>query len=282
VVLGSNFVPDQLGNMTERDRYIQSTVTHVQSQFLDGINVDFEYAVPAGSIESSQMVIWMKELRSALKAVNPYSQLTFDVAWSPECIDGRCYDFLGLAEHSDFLFVMDYDVQSQIFPPRPCAAYANCPLDRITVAMNEFMGLGIDASQLVMGVPWYGFRYQCMSGNVNGTCAIKKVPFRNASCSDAAGIPTAYSDIVPILEHNITSAGVQWDSIAQSPYAFFHDAHEQLWILRYDDPKSIALRMDTARSMHLRGVGMWNVDLISYANQTQVDSMWGALEVFFM
>ena len=38
-----------------------------------------------------------------------------DVAWSPNCIDQRCYDYYGLAEASDFLFVMAYDEQSQIF-----------------------------------------------------------------------------------------------------------------------------------------------------------------------
>ena len=38
-----------------------------------------------------------------------------DVAWSPACIDLRCYDYRGLAKSSDFLFVMSYDEQSQIF-----------------------------------------------------------------------------------------------------------------------------------------------------------------------
>ena len=67
-----------------------------------------------------------------------FSQVTVDVAWSPNCIDGRCYDYagiplsllsypqklffsfslpyptLGLANASDFVFVMDYDMRSQI------------------------------------------------------------------------------------------------------------------------------------------------------------------------
>lgn len=50
-------------------------------------------------------------------------QVTVDVAWSPDCIDLRCYDNVGLAEASDFLFVMAYDEQSQIFGD--CTARAN-------------------------------------------------------------------------------------------------------------------------------------------------------------
>ena len=37
-----------------------------------------------------------------------------DVAWSPYGIDGRNYDILGLAAAADLLFVMAYDMQSQV------------------------------------------------------------------------------------------------------------------------------------------------------------------------
>ena len=46
------------------------------------------------------------------------------MAWSPDCIDLRCYDNRGLAENTDFLFVMAYDEQSQIFGDK-CVGLAN-------------------------------------------------------------------------------------------------------------------------------------------------------------
>ena len=42
-------------------------------------------------------------------------QVTFDVAWSPDGIDGRNYDYLKIAEYTDFVVVMSYDEQSQIY-----------------------------------------------------------------------------------------------------------------------------------------------------------------------
>jgi len=50
-----------------------------------------------------------------------------DVAWSPACIDKRCYDFTSLADIADFVFIMAYDERSQIFGP--CVAWANSPLN---------------------------------------------------------------------------------------------------------------------------------------------------------
>lgn len=54
-----------------------------------------------------------------------FLQVTFDVAWSPACIDKRCYNYTGIADACDFLFVMSYDEQSQIWTD--CIAKANAP-----------------------------------------------------------------------------------------------------------------------------------------------------------
>lgn len=58
--------------------------------------------------------------------LSPISQVSFDVAWSPKCIDKRCYDYVTIAESCDLLFVMSYDEQSQI--TGDCIAMANAPL----------------------------------------------------------------------------------------------------------------------------------------------------------
>ena len=43
-----------------------------------------------------------------------------DVPWSPYDVDGRNYDWLGLAEAADILFVMSYDMQSQVMAGSCC------------------------------------------------------------------------------------------------------------------------------------------------------------------
>ena len=54
-------------------------------------------------------------------------QLTIDVAWSPACIDKRCFDYVSLADIADFIFIMAYDERSQVFGP--CVAWANSALN---------------------------------------------------------------------------------------------------------------------------------------------------------
>ena len=41
-------------------------------------------------------------------------QVSVCAAWSPDDIDGRAYDYTGLADASDFLYIMFYDTRSQV------------------------------------------------------------------------------------------------------------------------------------------------------------------------
>lgn len=53
------------------------------------------------------------EAAAAFHAAIPGSQVSVDVPWSPYGVDDRHYDWAGLAEATDLLFVMAYDTQSQ-------------------------------------------------------------------------------------------------------------------------------------------------------------------------
>jgi di-N-acetylchitobiase len=78
-------------------------------------------------------------------------------------VDGRFYDVKGLAEASDRLFLMAYDMQSQIFGR--CVAQANSPYQLIKQGLQAHLNLGIDPKKLVLGLPWYGYSYPCTNGN---------------------------------------------------------------------------------------------------------------------
>ena len=112
-------------------------------------------------------------------------QVTFDVAWSPNCTDGRCYDAVGLSRNTDFLVVMAYDERSQIYDS--CIASANSAGSTTASGVQSYLDLGIKAEKLVLGLPWYGYNYPCIN-LTSDVCYIKPVPFRGASCSDAAGM----------------------------------------------------------------------------------------------
>lgn len=66
------------------------------------------------SKEAADYTALVQLAASELRAAVPGATISVDVPWSPYDIDGRSYDWAGLAAAADLLFVMVYDTQSQV------------------------------------------------------------------------------------------------------------------------------------------------------------------------
>ncbi|CAM1320675.1 CTBS (predicted) [Pycnogonum litorale] len=278
VVAARNFPVASLTNGTARQEWVKDKVAFVKRHKLDGINIDFESAIPkthlAQKIGLNDLVNETSEsFRSAIKG----SQVSFDVAWSPDGIDGRYYDYKTIADLVDFVFVMAYDERSQIYGE--CKAGANSDYQRSLQGMSRYLDIGIPTNKIVLGVPWYGYKYICLNLTHQNKCVIKKIPFHGAPCSDAAGTEVPYTDVLDIFKkHNISDR--LWDDNAKSPYFNFKidGSLGQIW---YDDPVSLNYKYEMALKYNFLGVGMWTANFLDYSNTTegwkQRNQMWGAI-----
>lgn len=212
-------------------------------------------------------------------------QVSTCVPWSPHNIDGRAYPFVKIAEASDVLYVMDYDTRSQIFDA--CIAGANAPLAGMIAGLTEWLNIGIPASKLILGVPWYGYKYPCLPGTPADAiyCPIKEVPFRGVNCSDAVGKQVAHSDIVETI--HAVGAAVQRDPNTQSLFfntvekdtKSYQDVVYQYWM---EDPLLLRQKFAWARDHRLAGVGPYvfnNLDPIHQPEESQ--RMWSTFDEFF-
>ena len=113
-----------------------------------------------------------------------------------------------------------------------------------------------------------------------------QIPFFGAPCSDAAGKQLDYSDIVTISK--LPSTERHWDAMTQSPFltlrhqdqAVAHHTVSHIW---YDDPTSLAHKYTLVADLGLRGVGMWNADILDYSGGSvdptpETTAMWHALD----
>jgi len=278
VVFSALYPVNQLSNATSRASWISQQIEKVVDAGADGLNFDVEDVIAENSENRRLLTQLVNETKVALLAVSPYYQLTFDVAWSPKCIDIRCYDYLGLSKIVEFLIVMDYDMRSQIFGP--CIASANSPPALIAQGMTAFLDLGIPADQLVLGLPWYGYDYPCVNFTA-GVCSIREVPFRGVNCSDAAGTQRPFSDIINQLNQSgiVPYLDIELESLRFNYVNPSTKQNHQVW---YDDPKTLQNKVQWGKTNKLRGVSMWTgnfVDFVHYPNASR--QMWEAMGSFF-
>ncbi|XP_062510251.1 di-N-acetylchitobiase-like isoform X1 [Corticium candelabrum] len=278
VVLRGLFSVAKLTNKTERDLWLKTQVEMAKEYHMDGINIDIEDPISdSDSALRDDLTQLVFDTKVAFAGAIPGSQVSFDIAWSPDCADGRCYDTVGLANVVDFLVVMSYDERSQI--RGACIASANSPLPQTVEGIEMFRKYGIPDSKLVLGQPWYGYNYPCISMSDGNICHLEEVPFRGVNCSDAAGSEENYSDIQKLLINS--TSGRIWNATLCAPffdYVASDGRRHQVW---YDDPQSIGMKCDYVVANGLRGIAMWTSDSLDYSNtpdaRAQTKAMWDAL-----
>lgn len=265
-----------------QDTYIHGLIEDIEKYSLDGMNIDLESPIAKNSSDYHLLNTMVQKLYKAFKARNSSYQVTIDVAWSADCIDGRCYDYAELAKWSDYLFVMAYDERSQMFDGPPCYARSNSALQLNEHGIDSYRKLGIPANKLILGLPWYGYDYACISVDNHNRCVISSVPYLGVPCSDAAGSQHDYAAIIRDLLP-LSKDGLQYNETDQSPYFFYEsksgDVH-QVW---FDNPKSLSVKYKFAKEHGLRGVGFWNTDAVysdGSSPKHEGDDMWNAVEKF--
>ena len=220
VVLPGNFPVANLTSTADRKKWVDDITARTLTQHTDGVNFDVESPIAADSPERHALILLINETRNSLLRHNAHVQITADVAWSPDCIDGRCYDVKGMAEVTDFLAIMSYDERSQIFPPLQCIAMSNSPVAQTFDGVQKYIAAGITPEKLLLGQPWYGYNYPCETyDNKTNVCAIAKVPFRGANCSDAAGREYPFSWIMSNMK--ASGAKRQWNTEQEAPFYTF-------------------------------------------------------------
>jgi di-N-acetylchitobiase len=275
-----------LADPLHRSAWIHTALERVVRTHRDGMVFDFEDPLPKASLEGDVYALLIAETRSTFHQFNPSLQITTCVPWSPNNIDGRSYPFRKLAEASDALYVMDYDTRSQIFDA--CLAGANAPLAGMIAGMTEWFNLGVNPHKLILGVPWYGYKYPCLPGTTPDAiyCPIKAVPFRGVNCSDAAGKEFGHADIVNTI--HATGATVRRDENTQT--LFFNTVEQdpasgdaivyQYWM---EDPVLSRQKYGWAREQGLAGVGPYvfhNLDPVYQPEESQ--AMWSTFDVFLL
>ncbi|XP_068236876.1 di-N-acetylchitobiase-like [Palaemon carinicauda] len=279
VVSLENIPKDQLPNATARSAWVNERLMYAMSNSMDGINIDFEDPIDDQSPEMEGLSSLVQETVEAFHKIIPGSQVSYDVAWKAGGIDGRFYDYKAIGEYSDLVFIMAYDEMSQIFD-EPCNARANSGLMKAIEGIDSYLQLGIPGNKLVIGVPWYGYRYSCIDFDENETCYIEEVPFRGANCSDAAGSQHPYSYMVETQkEYNAT---YRWDKETSTPYYTIQDKETGQYIqMRFDDAPSLEYKYALVKEKSLRGVGMWTANFLDYSDTLEAAEqralMWGIM-----
>ena len=221
-----------------RITFIDNLIDICDTYGYDGVDLDWEH--PNSSENSQNLNLLVAEMDSMFDAHD--SELLITMAVPVSNWSGQWYDFPFLKSHVDFFNAMTYDMHggwsshaghnSPLFQSPPGDPDGSC-----STAIGYLVTTrGIPRSQINLGLPFWGKKYQATDINESFSGDV---------------IDMWYYEIPPLIGNGWS---YQWDSNAFCPYLIKDD---QSRIITYDDPESIGYKCEYAKDQDLGGVMIW-------------------------
>jgi spore germination protein len=237
-----------LGDQTHFHTAVQTATDLMRMRNLDGVVIDFEGSDPG---LGPGFVQYAGQVRAAIHAVKPDAQLVVATYAGAAEGGGGMYNVGALAQNSDALFVMAYDMASGNSADH---ATSNAPVNgghyNDTSVVQQYAAAGASADKLILGVPYYGDKWSVTS------------PDPNAATTDGPA-PSTYSQMLSdfacaqslTVHSGDATPWATWYSPAQDdPCGANLGAWREVY---FETPATLAAKYDLVNSANLLGTGMW-------------------------
>ncbi|MDG2335366.1 MAG: glycoside hydrolase family 18 protein [Myxococcota bacterium] len=257
-----------------RALFATSCADFMEAYSFDGIDIDWEYPGGGGLAanttrpeDTENFTLLLQAVRAELDARGALSGrhylLTIAApAGAAKIANIEVEEIHGLL---DFINVMTYDFNGDWSPISNFnAPLYSSPGDPTTTpgtnadeTIQNYLGRGVPADKLVLGVPFYGRAVQGVA-NVNGGLFQSFSGTPMGTWDDASTGATGMFDYADIAANYLGQPGMNayWD--ADSGVPWLHDASSGFF-LSYDDPASLALKKDYVLANALGGVMIWEM-----------------------
>ena len=222
-----------LSSPANRANAVSNLVGEVVAGAADGVNVDFE-GVPGA--RKQDLVSFLGELQTALAAAVPSPYLTIA---TPAVDWNNAFDYDELAARCDHLLVMAYDYHwpgsATTGPVSPLAGWGT---HNVTWTVNDYQTWGATPDKMLLGVPYYGYRWGAVSGDPG-------------AATTSSGLARTYDQ----AKSEADTHGTLWDATSSTPWYRYQDPDWfQGW---FDDAASLPAKYAFVESENLAGVGIW-------------------------
>lgn len=242
-----NAYASMVSQFSRRATFISSSINLARTYNFHGLDLDWEY--PQTGFQMVKLGNLLSEWRTAIntEAQNTGRSpllLTAAFYYSPT-VNGVTYPIRSIARSLDWINVMAYDFYAPTWSDVTNApAQLNDPSGHISGSdgIAAWILAGVTAGRLVLGMPFYGYRWRLVDPNNHGLFAPTTGPFGAGDGS------VGYNEI---REYGGTKV---YNATLVTNYLY----RDTLWV-GYDDIETVKAKVSFAKSRGLRGYFAWHV-----------------------
>ncbi|KAH7671874.1 chitinase protein [Dioscorea alata] len=243
---------------SSRTSFINSCISTARNNGYYGIDIDWEY--PASTTDMKNFCTLITECRAAITKEAQSSGktpllLTSAVSATPT-LNSPSYPVSCINTNMDFVNIMAYDFDAPSYTPQVTSAHAALynPSGGVSGSsgITAWTTAGLQASKIVLGLPFYGYAWQLQNPANHGLGA----PANGVATATGVGIDTDGSiTFIDIKSFNSNSGAT---TVYNSTYVVNYCYSGNTWI-GYDDVDAIGAKVSYVKSKALRGYFAWSV-----------------------
>ncbi|KAJ7807344.1 hypothetical protein B0H14DRAFT_3091266 [Mycena olivaceomarginata] len=245
----SNIFSQLVGSDANTATFIASTLNTLQAYGFDGIDVDWEYPAAfdrgGAPADKANYVTFMSKVKAAFKPRN-YG-LTFTAPSSYWYL--QHFDLPGLMQYADWVNIMSYDLHGTWDGTDPyigSIVLAHTNLTEIEDTLSLFNNVGVNPSQIVLGIGFYGRSFQLADPGCSSPGCVFVGGAAPGACSANSGT-LMFSEIETIITQN--GLNPVFDEAAAVKYIVWNNDQ---WV-SYDDAQTLQMKVQFANSRCLGG-----------------------------
>jgi chitinase len=262
---GSDYFSDVALTDESRQKFAASCVAMMQQYGFNGVDIDWEFPTGGGEEGNSErpedeqnFTLLLAEFRKQLEEVGSsdgqHYLLTIAAPSSKQQYDNIELD--KIIVYLDWINVMTYDFSgawseqtgfnAPLFtdPASPDLATNNTD-----ATIQGYLDAGVPANQLVVGVPFYGRGWSGVAETNDGL-------YQPYSGFPAGTFEEGSYEYYDLAANYVGKFQRFWNDTAQVPWLY--DA-ETGTMISYDDPESITMKADYAKTNGLGGIMIWEL-----------------------
>lgn len=273
------FNNQDIATFLSNEQAVENFLTSLDSVLLaypiTGINIDIEYSGEKTPELRQGMTGLMQKLRQHLNSKYQNITLSIDVYASAASDAKGLWDLPALAKEVDYIVVMAYDFHQrssdQAGPVAPLFSQDLKWGSDINAHLKLFLDQ-VPREKILLGLPFYGYGWQTDTEearantyeNTGFTVSYKKAKELLIIANGGSSTEPAWAGVSQIKKG--------FDEDALSPYITYKQG-EHLYTIYYEDPRSIAYKLEYARQLDLAGIAIW---ALGYEDQER--ELWTAIE----